>query len=184
MSRTSRFAQIVGPFSAHDEFNRADSTSQLGTGWTAHSGTWGITGNQAYASAGAGDNVATRPTKSGQRGYVQATFTPGVGGSGLVCRAQNDQNYILLHMANPSGKKLEFYKRVAGAYTLIAQTAYAYVDATAYVLRLEFDGSSLTGKVNGATVLTASDGALLTNARAGLRVFGATAARWNNFEAS
>lgn len=184
MTRIARFAQLHPAVGFADNFNRANSTTVLGSEWTQHVGTWGITSNQAYVSAGSGDNVATVATRYGQQGYVRCGVTTNAGDGGIVCRATDANNFILFQLARVATVgKVQIYRRLSGTYTLLAEANYTFTNTTQYLLELAFSGTSLTGKVNGATVLTTTDSNFQTVKRCGLRVFG-TLARYDNFEVS
>lgn len=139
-----------------DTFTRADSSTTLGTDWTALRGIWGVQSNDAYVAtlspAGIGQ-IAVRESLAAN-GAFEVTFgtvaAGDVGGAGLVFRAVDANNHLLL---NSTGAGLRLFKRVAGSATVIADASGGGVLATGDVIRVELSGNNVSVKKNGTTVI-------------------------------
>lgn len=192
MSRSSRFAQLVGPYSIDDNFTRADSSSSLGTAgpvgraWTAHSGTWGIASNRGKIIAGAGDNVATLPTRCGRTGRIQARVTLGTDGPGVIFRAVSDQTYEIFLISSFYGG--QWWRRASGAYTQIGSNiSFAgYSSSRVVDIDIVLNGTSLSCSIDGAaySTVTEPDSSFHGYNRCGLRNYGTAAALWHSFRAT
>lgn len=68
------------------------------------------------------------------------------------------------------GTRVVFYRYVAGAFTLMTDSTGHPLLTPGDVLRFEVSGSDLTAKINGATVLAESNGAIPTGTKGGLFV--------------
>src|SRR5689334_12682212 len=105
-----------------DDFNRADNASTLGTpsdagsAWSALEGTWGISSNQAYNPTADGQGTAALESSIADA-QVQATLATS-GGSGLIGRATDGNNYILFARADASNVKI--YSRVSSSFNELA----------------------------------------------------------------
>lgn len=133
-----------------DTFNRADSATTLGTTsdgtatWTAQSGTWGISSNQAYAPAAIG--LATVPAQAD--GTVQVTIAADVtDGVGLAFRCSNSSNYWVV-IRNTTSSAAGLFKVVAGAFNHLA----TFQPAVGDVVSVDLSGTSITPRVNGSAV--------------------------------
>lgn len=136
-----------------DTFNRADSTTTLGTTsdgnatWTAQIATWGISSNQAYTpTIVGGTGLATVPGQAD--GTVQVTVAANTtNGVGLAFRCSDASNYwIVIRQATSSFGGL--WKLVGGSLTHVA----TFNPAVGDVVSVDFSGSSITPKVNGSAV--------------------------------
>lgn len=158
MAKPRTFATIT------DSFNRADSTSTMGstdTGqtWTYQSGTWGITSNTAYPVTASGQLTAVVESSVSDC-TVQVTHSTAGSSPGLCWRATDDNNYWLV-------AGLTAYKRVAGGFTSMGSTGGI---ADGDVLSVVLSGASHVIKKNGSTVLTiSSDSFNQTATKHGLR---------------
>lgn len=170
--------------SRSDNFNRADTTSGLGTpsdggsAWVALSGVWGISSNQAYESAGGPHSVAVLDSGTADV-TVQMTLTA-VGGNnaGVVARASDDNNYLLL--AIYGGNTLEIYRRDAGSFvSLLAPVTSAY--AAGDVFKLTVNGTSVTAYQNGVSKGTVTSAFNQTATKHGLRSHQSIAHRFDDF---
>lgn len=192
MTKACRFVQLVGPYSADDNFTRPDSSSSLGGGgpvgraWTAHSGVWGISSNKGYVVSGAADNVATVQTKTGKTGRVFARVTMGTDGPGVIFRAVNDQNYELFQLNPINGG--QWYRRSGPTYTQIGSNIpfAGYSSSRVVDMEIIMNGTSLSCKVDGVafSTVTEPDSTYHGNSRCGLRQYGANGALWHRFEAT
>jgi hypothetical protein len=145
-----------------DGFNRADSAVTLGSAdvggaWTAHLGTWGVSGNRAYlAAAGSpSDNVVSLSSAYLADGYVEADLTLSTvrANAGLVFRSLDNNTFLMARLVKTPANGndiIELYKRVSGTYTqLAAVSAAGLVLGGTYKLRAEFYGGQVYVFVNG-----------------------------------
>lgn len=156
-----------------DTFNRADSTTTLGTTsdglatWTAVQGTWGISSNTAYCPHvnGSGSVPAFAVIDTAQAdGAVQGTL----GGSGawdfgLVFRYADPNNYWAMTWLNGTNLS-RVIRRVAGTGTVMA----TFTAVAGDVLNASFSGSALTFYKNGTSFYAPTDMANQTNTQHGM----------------
>lgn len=178
-------AAVVSGVLAADTFDRADSatgldTSSAGQPWTMHASVWGISSNRAYTASGAGAVASVATSTSNQDVRVTLT-TLGTASQyiGVVARMADISNH---YWADCDTAGFRLFKRVANVATSVATTT-AFVPAAGDVLRLVVTGSTQQVYRNSTLVLSASDTALATGVRAGLRnAIPSTTARFDNFE--
>ena len=164
---SSRVRAAVGPL-ASDSFNRANSTTTLGTAdvggaWTAHSGTWGIDTNRAYLVSTTGQAIASLSTSSPNVAVsadVTLSATSNRADTGLVFRVVDNNNYLLVVM-NKIGTTvttdgIRIFKRASGTFTELAatSTAQGHVNGTTYALRVVANAGSLEVFVDNVSKLT------------------------------
>jgi hypothetical protein len=170
-----------------DPFTRADSATTLGSPWTANQGTWGISSNQAYPVSGNDGDTATVDVSATDVtvGLTVAT-QPASKGTGVVARFVDVNNYYLLTCDSSAGN-VGLYKKVAGTFTQLAVSGGSISNGDE--LRLRLTGSSVVGEVRRAgallRTLSATDGALTSGTRVGIRVgyAGNSATRVDDFYA-
>lgn len=144
-------------FGDPDSFDRANSAVSLGDAdsgqtWTAHAGTWGISGNAAYQPSATAGGRAT--VESGVAdGTVEVTVATAGGSSGVVLRLSDASNYVRAFFSSTDSIFLQ--KVVAGSATTIASGAVTHANGD--VLRAVMSGSNYTIYQNGDEVLTGSD---------------------------
>lgn len=160
-----------------DTFNRADSTTSLGTAdtgqaWTPLATTvWGIIGNTAYETGNAAQALAV--VETGVSDCTVSVTMPVMGDTGLCFRASdNDNNFV----TNPTAL---YREQSDTGYTLLG--SYPQINAGDR-LAVVLSGSTITVKVNGAAVLTVTDTFNQTATKHGLRSHNSTAARFDDFE--
>lgn len=138
-----------------DDFNRADSSSSLGTpsdggsAWSALSGTWGISSNQGYCptlSSGSAYAVLECGSPGAEVQVTVATRS----GIGLVVRCSDINNLYVLVVAT-SG--YNFYRRQAGSFTEIGNSG---TSADGDVVKIRCEGDTLTVYRNGSAIITPS----------------------------
>jgi len=175
-----------------DSFDRADDPITLGvtdTGqpWLALSGqTWGTLGNEAYLPSGAGGSNAVAVVETGlSDGYVEAVVgSARESGWGVVCRYADVSNYLYatLTTASASWRVIE----VVGGVTSVLLAATLGPTPPGTVARLEFVGTAITLRLNGAPLgaPAASNPALSGNTKHGLRAGTAvtSASRWDDLD--
>lgn len=156
-----------------DSFNRADSTTNLGStdgagtldpiAWTQQAGTWGIETNRAYTSAGAARSVATVELSQAD---VDLSITVAFGSSGtggLVFRFVDTSNYWRLVLVSTT--LIRLIKRTSGSDNVVGTFGTA---ASGDVLRILAAGSSITAYRNGSSIITTTDTDLQTATKHGL----------------
>lgn len=165
-----------------DNFNRADTTNNIGTpsdggsAWVQDSGTWGIQTNTGYISASPGNNACVLES-SVSNVDVQATLTTSGNKSlGIIVREVDDNNYVVLVSFNG----LTLYKKVSGTYTSIASASYTFANND--VMKVEADTNNLiTGYINGTSKLSATFSGGSTNTRHGLFAGGNIGINFDDF---
>lgn len=122
-----------GPTLATDGFTRADSVVTLGsleTGqpWTALTGTWGISSNEAYMVSTTLDGVATFNVLATQSiditAHIHTTATVNRTDRGIVFRCIDTNNFLLVQLLDTAtdDRLVRIVKRVGGTYTMLNQT--------------------------------------------------------------
>jgi hypothetical protein len=171
-----------------DSFNRGDSTTSLGTTETGqawrndNSAVWGVSGGKAYvATAGASGGQSYADVECGSADVTVSAVITGLLSGGLAFRHNltNLNGYVLVINNNGS---LQIY-RSAGAYGVESYTTIGQSVVLAVLgdtVSITASGSTLQGKINGVTVVTATD-ATYTGTRHGLYNFGVNAGRLDNF---
>lgn len=167
---------------AGDNFTRADSTTTMGStptgalAWTPLSGTWGISGNQAYNVSGGGNEIVCIDS-----GKADCTISMTVGNGnnlqgGLVFRASDNNNLYFITNG------YEIYRKQGGGFTSVSagfpvNLAWAAGDVVTVVLK----GPQIIIRRNGVTVVTYTDTFNQTATKHGLRSNGSTAFRAASF---
>lgn len=181
--------QTPGTPLVSDTFDRADSTTSLGTAdtgqaWTVLTGaTWGVQTNRAYMGGGGDHNPAI--VESGASDVkVSATVYPNTDNprGGLSFRVVDVSNFFFLRSY---ATVWQLNVTEAGTTTTIAQSSVSPVGGQAHAVEITCSGSTITCKVDGATIITATSSLFLTATKHGLEnangsFYGAT--RWDNFK--
>lgn len=144
-----------------DNFNRADSTTSLGTpsdsgsAWLVAGGTWGIASNQGYR-VDIGSYAFAYLETSVAEGDVQVTLAVCDNPyDGPLCRFTDDQNWVGV-LAGDASNEIYLYKRIAGTYTQLGST-YAGAVAAGDILKLSFSSTAYTVYQNTVSRITATD---------------------------
>ena len=182
-----------------DTFTRTNNGSTLGSPWTAHSGTWGITSNTAYLVSGADNTIQmasvdigssdmvvewTLSTNQNQNGYNKPVYFP--------VRVVDQNNCLFLCGISSNTTTLNLYRLTSGVTTLIAGVSSSGWQNTGNVIRVEVVGSTVTVSINGVQVMSQSGITEHQNAtRAGIGGYLYTAGnslltsrRWSFFKVS
>jgi hypothetical protein len=171
----------------NDTFNRADSTTTLGTTsdgtatWSALRGTWGINTNQAYSSVPvpSSENVAVLDLGSAD-GTIQVTLAA-INASGIAFRVQDANNFLICRPAGGPGQLYTVYKYIAGSYTVVA-SGLGVAAANGDVLKVVMSGTTVTAYQNGTQIYTGTITNFSTQTQHGLNMgTNSTATRWDNF---
>lgn len=161
----------------------AAHTMNVGGGWTAHSGTWTIEGNEAACTL-VDESQAT--ADAGQADVeVSCDITTGAGGTfpGIAARWVDANNYWL-GLVNDSQDIIQLYERSGGTYTERAAAVLSVAPGTTYTAVLRCSGDLIEFTVGGQTA-SYSSSSHNTATRCGMRlgyVGGAAATTWDNFK--
>lgn len=165
-----------------DNFNRADTTTAIGTpsdggsAWVQLSGSWGISTNRGYNSTG-GSHQSCVLEASSSVVTVEVTFETIATETALILRAVDDSNYVV---AIADTVSYNLYKRVAGGFTLIGSNATTFASGDVFKISVDSANQYIASK-NGTPFSTLSDAVHATATQHGLRVSGGTTARFENF---
>src|SRR5215471_20841551 len=158
------FAILLGfGISAQTQLFSDDFEDGNDNGWTKSSGTWSVVtdGSLAYRQSGtSADSNARNGSASWTNISIQARVKPiAFNGAdryvGVTTRVVNSNHYYFLALQN--GNRLLLGKRAGSTPITLATKAFTFSTGTFFTLRLDANGSTLTGFVNGTQQLTASD---------------------------
>jgi pectate lyase len=158
------FAILLGfGISAQTQLFSDDFQDGNDSGWAKSSGTWAVVtdGSLAYRQSGtSADSNARNGSPSWTNISVQARVKPiSFNGAdryvGVMSRVVNSNHYYFLALQN--GNRLLIGKRAGSTPIILATKSFTFSTGTFLTLRLDANGSSLTGFVNGTQQLTASD---------------------------
>ncbi|MFC5472193.1 hypothetical protein ACFPPD_26265 [Cohnella suwonensis] len=182
---------------AYDLFNRADSSSTLGSAvvggaWTAANGTWGISSNEAYSVSDATNNIAVLPTVGTGNYIVTCAMKGDIDSSAnrrrpaLVFRYVDSNNFMLAYLEEG---RVFIGKSDGGTTSDLASYPHRTVDNTWYNFKVICKDDIVKLSVNGvwvaSHVLTQAEQLKYGNAgQVGMRLSKtgspSVAARWNN----
>jgi hypothetical protein len=181
-----------------DNFNRSNSSS-LGTssdGWAwanqYESTSIGIYSNRAslqdrwdYYSAYANTGTPSSANHYSQaKGYI--TTAGNYSWVGLTARHSTSARTFYWFFSNDNSSCWSMAKLVSGSFTAIVSYSTGWATPNGAVLRIEVDGSSLVGKQDGVTKVSASDSDITGNTNTGLAAYcdsNANIVQWDDFEA-
>jgi fibronectin type 3 domain-containing protein len=158
------FAILIGyGISAQTQLFSDDFQDGNDNGWTKSSGTWAVVtdGSLAYRQSGtSADSNARTGSPSWTNISVQARVKPiAFNGAdryvGVTTRVVNSNHYYFFALQN--GNRLLLGKRAGSSPITLATKSFTFSPGTFFTLRLDANGSTLTGFVNGTQQLTASD---------------------------
>jgi hypothetical protein len=145
-----------------DSFNRADSTSSMGSTdgsgtldpltWTAQLGTFGITSNQGYPFALSGGRAVATVDLSQANVDISLTSTSS-NSAAIVFRYSDTSNFWIWWNDGTSNTAL--WKRVAGTFSQVGSSHGSA--GSSDVLRVVVVGSSITAYRNGGVLETQTD---------------------------
>ena len=164
-----------------DNFNRADSTTSLGTpsdsgsAWTTYQSTLGILSNTAYDVTHSLYGVAGLESSISDCA-VQVTCTAQ---GNMSCSARiTDKNNFLTGGGDGSGN-LSIYKIVSGGFTQLGSASAT--QAAGDVFKFTVNGTALELFLNGVSKVTASSNVGQTNTIHGIFDFLSASARFDDF---
>jgi hypothetical protein len=161
-----------------DDFNRANGA--IGASWTQDSGTWTIASNVAGKASAAGFDQARYASDLGSADhYCEIELRTNNGGiaAGPAVRMSATGSYAL-YIFSPD---IYIVKIASGSPTTLNQTAQSI--AIGQVLRLEAQGTTLRGYVDGVLKLTATDSTYTTQLRCGMFQYGNSGGTIDNWRA-
>ena len=185
-----RLPVVRGGTSLAEDWNCADSTSlTCDLTWTEYLGTaWGITSNVARFDGIVGSNGARADSDlASDDHFAQATvvflnlFNTTAGY--VICRKDGTTTNTAYEFSVQQAGSLTHILRkvITGTSTTLATGSGTHADGD--VIRIEADGSTITGKKNGTTDAgPATDTAITGNVRCGIRGFGDTLASQVQFD--
>ncbi|MEV4275024.1 family 16 glycoside hydrolase [Actinoplanes xinjiangensis] len=147
---------ISGPARAETLFTDTFADGDA-DGWSRNGGAWSVVtdGSPVYRQSTAGGNARALAGAGSWTDYtVQARVKAG-GTAGLAARAASTSQYYALVVTGGGAAQLQ---RVSGGTATVLATAVVGTSADWRTLALDVRGSTLTGRVNGAQVVQASDG--------------------------
>jgi pectate lyase-like protein/fibronectin type III domain protein len=131
-------------------------------GWSRSSGSWSVItdGSLVYNQSSTSADSNTRAGTSSTNYSVQARVKPiAFNGAdryvGVMTRVVNSNHYYYLALQN--GNRLVLGKRAGSSPIILASKSFTFTTGTYYTLRIDAQGSSLSGYVNGVLQLTANE---------------------------
>lgn len=170
-------------FNRPDCFTVSDGDIGLGTEWTGDV-SWGIETNAAKRGSGSDDN-ATFAHDCGPDHWAELSVIAGsgaIGGYAIVNarRPADNGNSGYLVFIEPHGNTLTMGKVVAGTYSVVTQWTIADHN-DGHALRIECQGSTLRGYVDGVLVGTTADSSLSGSTLHYTGMTGSVGAKVDNF---
>jgi hypothetical protein len=164
-----------------DNFNRADSTD-LGANWVEVSGDWSIVSNQLSPGA-AGGTIILRAAgaMAGNDHYVQVTIAATTTASQGVW-ARGNSNISNGYLWRNNGTSWDLFSVVGGSFTNIG--TYSAAAAPGDVAKLQVQGSTITGYVNGVSRVSTTNTAVTTGTSVGVRSDSTSGVRYDDFSAA
>jgi hypothetical protein len=170
------------PVGFTDLFNRANSTTTLGSPWSALVGVWGINGNAAYPVSGVGSSTSVAAVDGGLAdGTVTATMAAAaVAGNehGIAFRVVDASNFCALVQTTTFGG---WVLRAVVAGSTVSSTFVFASYAAGTVIRLDLTGSSVAVRANGTLISTVTLPYNLEATKVGfVAPNGSSVARWDS----
>lgn len=168
----------------NDGYNRADSTTTLGTSGSGHTytvlaGTWGISTNSAYlVSASGTNNMAV--TNGAPDAVIKFTTPVAQNNIGAVFRVVDANNFWSLR-ATPSYTTWSLYKTVNGTQTFMGNTGGTTCCNSLQTVMIETAGANITVSVNSTQYLRVTDATHAEASQAGLYASATGTGRLDNF---
>ena len=167
-----------------DDFNRPDVNLALESGgagfWNVLTGTWEIISNELAVTAGSGGLVALgRQPVTTDDNWAEIVFTTlGSASAGPVVRSDSAGNRFYLWRND--GSTWQLYVNNAGS-VYRHRSAYSAAAAPGDVARVEANGTTIKGYVNGVERASATDSTITTGKYVGLRIYASAGARFDDF---
>jgi len=170
-------------------FTGVDSSSSPGAADTGQAasvlwGTWGRSSNRAALITDAGSNENAVVWDAGVSDCtVKVTFAVAEDQQRLIWRAVDVDNYFMLQAL---AGVLQVYRRQTGSFNPVTTSpaSPSYTPVNGDVVSVVLSGSSITVKVNGTTLCTASDSFQSSATKCGIGINNSTTARWDDLTVS
>jgi hypothetical protein len=167
-----------------DNFNRADTTNNIGTAsdagaaYTQVNGVFGIATNQGYESSGnSGHSVASLEASTADVD-VRVTINGTITTAGVAARVTDTNNFLLFQYA--SGTGLRMFKQVATVFTQLGSTV-VYTASAGDIFRFTVQGNTLNAYVNGVLKIgPITESAFNTITKHGFYTFNDNAVRFDD----
>lgn len=141
-----------------DDFNRADSTTTLGTSTSGHvwvpftSTVWGISSNKAYIQNSAGPQTIAYVESGAGDVTIEATVhktdaTNSINRMGVAFRVSDEDNYLFAYFVGTNA--LRIHKVVAGSGSQIGTGTVTFANNS--VLKVVLSGTSIEAFQNGVS---------------------------------
>ena len=171
-----------GGVAFRDDFNRADA-STLGGDWKNRSAAFTINTNRAMGPTGGQICWALANTQaSSDDYYVEAVIAAGSTAVARGVTARNDGVTSAHYLWSYSGSGFILYRTANGtSYTQLGST-YTAAPSQPITLRLEVEGTSIRGYVDGTLLASATDATYQTGRYAGMRKAGSGLLYVDSFE--
>ncbi len=166
-----------------DNFDRSDNSTSLGSNWTAHSGAWGISSNEAYLASGSdgAHHVVTQDAGESDA-TVRVNISTIEDNSGVSFRVEDTDNMWFVE-ADVGNTRWRLKKIVSGVTTILSINDTDPADGDEVKIIAKND--NITVKVNGNPIFSIKDSDLQTNTLFGLWAYGSLgSARWDDFKIS
>ncbi|WP_189332169.1 pectate lyase family protein [Actinoplanes ianthinogenes] len=166
-------ADAANPAGFSDDFGDGDTA-----GWSKSGGTWSVTDGELRQSKSGATLAREFAGSTDWTDYtVQAKVDPlavATGGyAGIVARATSSTSFYRLALTGGNKVRLESVK--SGTATVLSEAAVTVTAGASYTLGLTVSGTTLSGSVNGATIVTGT-ASTSGRGRIGLLTYDATAA--------
>lgn len=136
-------------FAAPDGTALSAYVPEVGGGWTAHAGTWVITGNALPAPSGASSRASYGGLLPNTPVRETVTFSALTTGVGVTFRQTDAANYWIAYL-NPVSNLAVIYEVVAGGFTIRASAAFGpFATATPYAVVVTPSGAAVAVTING-----------------------------------
>lgn len=146
-------------------------------GWTAQLGSWSVvsdgTQGPVYRQASSGTSGYSTAGQTTWANYaveakVKSNEFPAGSAAGIMGRFKDADNYYWLRLKQTGN--VQFYRQVNGVITLLKQAPITVQSNQWYTLKLTFNGTSITGYVDGVQHISINDG-LVPNGKIGVRSY-------------
>ena len=176
------------PAAVFDDFNRADTTTGLGTSSSGHvwSPTTYVSGrilsNQYRGISDGNDRCVTLDVGASDFTVKATIQTDGTSDTSLVGRYVNDSNYWMAYCGSGASGKWGLWYRNGGTYSNVSTSTV--VPVAGDVVELVFSGTSVKLRVNGVEFASVTSTVHQSATRAGFRSGNGLPATWDDFSAS
>jgi pectate lyase len=158
-----------------DDFEDGNSS-----GWTTSGGSWSVVtdGSRVLRQSGTSSDARARAGSTGWTNYTATARVKPLAFNGsnrfvaLLARAQSNTSYY--YLALRSNNTVELKKLVGGSSATLGSAPVTVTIGTWYTLSLSVSGTSITGRVNGGSTVTATD-SQFSAGQVGVATFNASA---------